>query len=60
MSLPSNHKIELNRPDAFATLADFKAAVVNAIARCDERALNDLYEQFAVDDQGARRISFER
>ena len=59
MSLPPpNDKIKTDQIESFASLADFNAALLDAITRCDVRAVNDLLHNFTSSDQGARRISF--
>ena len=58
MSLPPpNDKVESNRVQSFASLADFNRALFDAITRSDISTINDLLHNFTSSDEGARRIA---
>ena len=59
MSLPPNDKLESNRVQSFASLADFNAALFDAITRSDISAINYLLHGLTSGDESARRIARE-
>ena len=60
MSLPPpNDKIKTDRVQSFASLANFNAALFNAVSAGDVRAVNNLLHDLTSGDKGARRIARE-
>ena len=60
MSLPPpNDKIKPDQIESFASLADFNAALFDAVSAGDIRAVNDLLHDLTSGDESARRIARE-
>ena len=55
---PPNDKAESNRVQSFTSLADFNAALLDAITRSDVRAVNNLLHDLTSGDE-TRRIARE-
>lgn len=56
MSPPLHDDLNIDSINLFSNLADYNAALFNAIARHDESVTNDLLYNFKVSDYGAIRI----